>query len=85
MHKNMAFLLSKFNSDGNRLCVKNAGYANFYHRENVVIGCSYKVRNGDIRKRIRKFTGKRKFLEGKGNNMIQKVINKQEKACNGGD
>ena len=65
MHKNMAFFLAEFNSDRNRLCVKNAGYANFYHGENLVIGYSYKVQNGEIRKRIRKFTGMRKFLEGK--------------------
>ena len=66
MHKNMAFLLYKFNSDENRLCVKNAGYANFYHRKNDVVGCRYKVRNGDIRKKDQEIYRNEEIPEGKG-------------------
>jgi len=41
MHKNMAFILSKFHRDKNRLCIKSADYADFHQGENDVIGYSY--------------------------------------------
>lgn len=68
MHKNMAFILSKFHRGKNRLCIKSADYADFYQRGNDVIGYSYKIRNGNIQREDQKksFTRMKNSLGEKG-------------------